>query len=196
MSEKPFIFNVLRRIIEFNFIEIKRTIKKELFLNGRNDTGRILDVPCGTGEFCRLFDKGSYSGIDISDRYIDYAIRACPGYSFYCRDAKDTGFSASSFDIVMIIGFFHQLENRKIKTILDEFKRILKQDGRVLLIKDAPVSSKWNLVGRLLQRYDAGIKIRPIGDYADVLRDRFKIIKSYPIRNGFWNYNVFLMSNK
>ena len=64
------------------------------------------------------------------------------------------------------------------------------------LIEDAPITSKWNFIGRFLQRYDVGNNIRTAEEYKKVIGKYFVIDKYYPIRNGFWSYSVFALSPK
>jgi len=198
LSDKPVLYNFLRRIIEFNFSSIKKTIIKEFSLNNlisNNKSKKTLDMPCGTGEFCVLFDPSSYIGIDISQKYINYAQKTYQ-HTFYCRDACQNGFEGSYFDYVLILGLFHHLDMASIISVLKETKRVLKKYGEILLIEDAPIRSKWNIIGKFLQVYDVGDNIRSAEEYTEVLRKYFNIDKYYPIRNGFWNYSVFVLSHK
>lgn len=197
-SEKPIIFNFLRRIIEFNFISIKQTIIKELSLNNlipNNEHKRILDVPCGTGEFCKLFDPVSYVGIDISQKYVNYA-RKTYRRTFYCRDARQNKFEDFYFDNVLILGLFHHLDIPSIISVLKETKRVLKPYGKILLIEDAPIKSRWNFIGKYLQIYDTGDNIRFAEVYREILEKYFILDRYYPIESGFWNYSVFVLSPK
>lgn len=196
LSKEPIIYNFLRRIIEFNFIKLKQTIKKEFSLNDLTfGDKKILDVPCGTGEFCRLFNPKGYIGIDISSEYINYA-RKTYQHTFYCRDARQNGFKDAYFDQVLILGLLHHLDISDIISALKETRRVLKNDGKVILIEDAPVSSNWNLVGKFLQKLDVGGYLRPAKEYRSILEEYFYIDKCYPIRNGFWDYSIFVLSPK
>lgn len=194
LSENPAIFCFLRKIIELNFVTIKRVIRKEVEVIIADPDKLILDVPCGTGEFSSLFRQEGYSGIDISQRYVDYALKHYKK-RFYCRDACNNGFKESYFDFVLIIGFFHHLDRPDIEKVLHEVKRVLKPCGRVLLIEDAPVTSRWNFIGRILQSQDVGSNIRPPDEYRAILQKHFFIQRYYPIRNAFWNYSVFVLQN-
>lgn len=198
LSRRPTVFNILRRLVEFNFITIKQTIIKELSLdNSSSDTinKKILDVACGTGEFSLFFHPKNYIGIDISKEYIDYALKNYKG-AFYCRDACQNGFEDAYFDQALILGLFHHLDIPDVITALKETRRALKKDGEVLLIEDAPITSNWNLIGKFLQQFDVGSNIRPAKDYREILEEYFYIDKYYPIRNGFWDYSVFVLSPK
>lgn len=202
-AKKPIIFNLLRRIIEFNYIAIKRTIRKELSLGQNMNASnvkkgsiqRVLDIACGTGEFCMLFDPLSYYGIDISQKYINYAWEKYKR-NFFCRDAEKNGFEDSYFNKVLILGLLHHLDDVSVEVVLKETKRVLKKDGKMLLIEDAPTSLKWNIVGRFLQSYDIGENIRDYTTYKKVLEKYFMISRYYPIKSGFWDYSVFILFPK
>lgn len=195
LSQNPRIFNILRRVIEFNFVTIKKAIAQELFLNEalpRDGHKKILDVPCGTGEFCMFFKPESYIGIDISQTYINYAKKNYKR-AFFCRDALNNGFNDGYFSSVLVVGFFHHLDDRAIDLVLKEIRRSIKIDGKLLLIEDAPTSSRWNIIGRALQGLDVGERIRGSEAYIEVLKKYFMIDKYYPIRSGFWDYSVFVL---
>lgn len=201
LAQNPIAFNVCRRIIEFNYWAIKKTIIKEFYLcqtagssnTNNNKHQRILDVPCGTGEFCMLFEASSYTGIDISQKYVDYA-RKTYKRNFFCRDARQTGFENFYFDKVLIIGFFHHLDDVSVKTVLKETKRILKKTGQILIIEDDPTSPNWDIIGKFLKTYDRGSRSRSDSVYKDILRKDFIIRKYYPLKSGFWDYSVFVLS--
>lgn len=197
LSKRPVIFNILRKLIEFNFFTLKKTIRNEFALSRLplKDSRKILDVPCGTGEFSMLFHPSSYVGIDISQTYINYAKKRYKR-TFYCKDAIKTDFEESYFDCILILGFFHHLDNKELVRVVNELKRILKKTGKILLIEDSPISSEWNLIGKFLQLYDIGEKIRPIEEYIKILNNFFVIKKYYRLSSGFWNYSVFELSQK
>jgi len=203
LAQKPLIYNICRRIIEFNYMAIKRTIRKEFSLdqnkkysNVKNDSPqRILDIACGQGEFCTLFDLFSYTGIDICLRYIGYAKRTYDR-NFFCCDARQSSFKNAYFIKVLVIGLLHHLDDLSVEVVLKETGRVLEKDGKVLLIEDAPTSLKWNIIGKLLQRYDIGENIRIYTAYKEVLEKNFIISKYYHLKSGFWDYSVFVLLPK
>ena len=100
---------------------------------------RVLDIACGTGSFSMLIagKAGSVSGIDISDNFIDMAIRnsikrGIHNLSFTCMDASDlSGFSNREFDVSVTSMSVHQFDEKLALKILSEMKRI---SGKVILI--------------------------------------------------------------
>lgn len=185
LSEHPGIYTFLRKIIEANFKSHKIVISNEL-----NNPGLILDIPCGVGEFSIFFDETSYTGIDISERYINYAKKKY-GKNFLIGDALNLDFPNESFDSVLVSGFFHHLNGEEVSKVLGEVHRILKENGKFLLIEDAPAK---NFFSRWLQKYDVGADIREMGFYNSLLNKNFRVDKMYPLKSGLWYYSVFVMS--
>lgn len=197
LADQPIIFDILRRVIEANYISLKRVIRKEFSFNIKKEKGsshgRILDVPCGTGEFCMLFSPDHYLGLDISEKYIDYA-REKYNHTFICGDASKTGLEPTHFDKILMLGFLHHLDDGMVTAVLNEAKRILKPDGVLLLIEDAPTKSKFNIIGKMLQRLDVGSNIRPAYVYGNFLKEDFAVVRYYHVRSGFWDYSVFVLT--
>jgi len=194
LAQQPTILNILRRFCEFNYIDTKRAIRKELLIN--NSPGRkFLDLGCGTGEFSRLFDPASYIGIDISENYINYA-KENYKREFYCRDARRTNFNNSSFDDILIVGVFHHLDDYSVLDVLKEARRLLKKNGRILIIEATPANSQWNIVGRILKRYDMGENIKAHYEYWKMFEKDFIIEKYYSMKAGFFNHSVFVLKTK
>jgi ubiquinone/menaquinone biosynthesis C-methylase UbiE len=196
LAGRPVLFNALRRLIEADYVSLKRAIKNEFSLEGGKEEGsageRILDVPCGTGEFSMLFPSDSYHGLDISKQYIDYA-RKKYDKKYFCRDARKTGFGPHYFDKILMLGFLHHLDDSEVNSVLKEVKRILKPDGMLLMIEDAPTSSRWNIIGSFLQRLDIGSNIRTAVEYKSILSRYFLILRYYHVKSGFWDYSVFVL---
>ncbi len=196
LADKPLIFNTLRRIIEANYLSLKTVIKNEFSLHNKNARNyKILDVPCGTGEFCMLFDPEGYHGMDISEKYIDYARRKYKR-TFICRNAIQSGFDNYYFDKILILGFLHHLDDSQMTAVLEEAKRILKPDGMLLLIEDAPTKDILNIPGKILQKLDVGSNIRSDTEYKTVLAQDFIVRRYYHVRSGLWDYSVFVLSPK
>jgi len=180
----PGISNFVRFILEAGFAETKKTIKKELDCNKKT-----LDIGCGTGTFSVLFKN--YIGIDISPRFIQYA-RKKYGREFYVGDALKLEFPDNSFDNILVVGVLHHLDDVKFLQVISEIKRVLKKNGRVLVMEDIPASFI-NIIGKLVHKFDLGDNIRDIEGYRKLLEEKLYLGKSYKIRNGIADYGIFIL---
>jgi len=108
---------------------------------------KVLDLGCGNGRLYEtLKDKGvEYTGIDISENLIaiakkNYSFCASPSHTqFLIGDGLALPFENNSFDIIYSIAVFHHLPSRALRIqFLKEAKRVLKKDGKIILIV-------WNL---------------------------------------------------
>lgn len=185
----PPILDVVRRIIEADFRKEREVIRREF----GSMKGNVLDIPCGTGLFSPLFSADAYTGVDLGEKYVQRARKRYPDKKFLVGDACALPFPDASFTRILVIGFFHHLEEPAIARSIKEFHRMLKSNGMLLLIEDAPTRSSWNVLGRLLQSLDQGGRIRPAEYYASMLQKFFTIEKEYPLRAGLWDYTVFLL---
>jgi 2-polyprenyl-3-methyl-5-hydroxy-6-metoxy-1,4-benzoquinol methylase len=93
---------------------------------------RILDVGCGNGLLLALLrDKGyAVSGVDFSgDAAV--AARRLNGVEVRVGSLADQAFADESFDLITL---FHVMEHvTEPKAVLDEVRRVLKPDGRVIV---------------------------------------------------------------
>lgn len=184
LSEYPGIYTFLRKVIEFDFRSHKSVIFNEL-----SDSGQLLDIACGIGEFSIFFDNEKYTGVDLSESYIKYG-RNKYKKNLIIGDARKLDFKDASFDSVLISGFFHHLNDEDTNIVLSEAHRVLKDGGRLLIIEDAPGK---NFISKKLQKYDVGANIREISYYIPILTKKFNLEKAYPMKSGLWYYSVFLL---
>ena len=100
---------------------------------------KILDLGCGYGDLSVLLLKRGaeyVAGIDISEKYIDYANRRAKAEGFEdnrvlfrVMDAHELTFDEGAFDLVVGSGVLHHLN---IEVSLGEVNRVLKVGGRAL----------------------------------------------------------------
>ena len=184
LSSHPGLFLFCRGLFEANFRAIRRTIREQL----PDQEGRkVLDVACGPGAFSRLFPAETYVGVDINQRYIDYARRHYQG-TFHVMDARNLEFDVDTFDDVLVYGLLHHLNDKDAGAVLDGIARVLKPSGRTLIIEDIPTESRLNLIGHLLHRIENGHFIRTAEEYRDLLGGRLQKRREQFFRSGFCDY--------
>src|SRR4051812_26194136 len=119
--------------------EIEKFIKRFQQLGAANwpATARILDLFCGRGNglkalarlgFCRL------EGVDLSERLL--AQYAGPA-QLYVGDATDLKLDDGCIDVVVVQGGLHHLPvlEKDLAKVLGEIRRVLKPDGRFVLVE-------------------------------------------------------------
>lgn len=192
LSDHPGLFLFCRGLLEANFRAIRRTIREQL---PDQEGRRVLDVACGPGAFSELFPAEQYVGVDMNQRYIDYARRHYRG-AFHVMDARSLDFDADSFDDVLVYGFLHHLNDEDARAVLDGIARVLKPGGRTLIIEDIPTESRLNLVGHLLHRIENGHFIRTAEEYRTLLGGSLEKRGEQFFRSGFCDYYMASLTAK
>jgi len=139
---------------------------------------RILDVACGTGEFCGMGPEGDrvdYLGVDINPRYIEYARRRYRGArrAFRVADATQLDLPDGSFDKVLFANAMHHLPDEQNRKILGHIARILKPGGRLVLIDT--VGDHPGRIQRFFLQRDRGDYLRSLEHQRALVEDYFDV---------------------
>ena len=148
----------------------------------------ILDVGCGTGELLRIFSEivpdAQLHGLDISEKMLEIAEKKLAGRArFMLGDSSTIPLEPASCDVICCNHSFHHYP--KPFRVLEEFHRVLKADG-VLLIGEnymppikrmmRNVRYAWNApcgdvkvysereICRMLSRYFKEVQYKHIGE--------------------------------
>ncbi|MFQ5789799.1 MAG: class I SAM-dependent methyltransferase [Acidobacteriota bacterium] len=184
LSNQPGLFLFCRSILEADFKVIRKVIRERLPASpGR----KILDIACGPGAFSDLFTAETYWGIDINERYIQYARRRYRG-TFKVMDARKLDFEDASFDDALIFGLLHHLSDEDATAVLAGVARVLKPGGRALIIEDVPTESRLNLIGHVLHWVENGHYIRPAEHYRRLLEPYSRFEGERLFRSGICDY--------
>lgn len=110
-------------------------IMKECNFNLNNDT-IIADIGSGTGKFTELLLENNYIvyAIEPNDNMRAIADSKFVGnhkYKSFNNNAENTGLDDNSIDIITVAQALHYFDLDKVKS---EFRRILKQNGKVVLL--------------------------------------------------------------
>lgn len=101
----------------------------------------VLDVGCGTGIHLEHYQKAGCNvfGIDQSPAMLRVARRRL-GESADLRlgDASNMPYSDKAFDLIIMSTVLHEMPRNVRSAVIYETKRVLKEDGRILLIDFHP----------------------------------------------------------
>ena len=104
-------------------------------LNGKN----ILDVGCGAGQFTNYFCELGFNakGIDFSDGLLSIARKKYPNIELINSDICKYK-TNELYDGIFVKDMLFHLPDEDIEKTLNTFKKILKPNGKICIIMDAP----------------------------------------------------------
>ena len=116
-------------------------------------SGHLLDVGCATGQFLaemRRYPGWEVSGVEPNGHAAEFA-RQVFGLTVYQKDLVSAAFPSGGFDAITLWDVFEHLHEPR--AILAEVRRILKQDG--ILVLRVPSLDSWD--ARVFGPYWAGL---------------------------------------
>lgn len=158
---------------------------------------RVLDVGCGPGTNAHHFAGVDYLGIDVNERYVEYA-RRHHAREFAVADATEfTVGPGEHFDFVLINSFLHHIPDDAVKRLLGHLSSVLSGDGHIHVM-DLELPERPS-TGRLLARMDRGEHPRPLREWRRLFTESFEPVVFEPYRVGaprwawttFWNMVYF-----
>jgi SAM-dependent methyltransferase len=144
----------------------------------------ILDIGCGPAEILSHLKDVDYYGFDISEEYITYARerykeRGKFFAKYICEDHLEW---LPKFDLVLMYGVLHHIDDNEVESIFDLAYKALKPGGRLLTI-DAAYDKGQSRVAKYLISKDRGKNVRTKEGYGVFINKYFKnnsvIIKHY-----------------
>lgn len=119
-----------------------------------------LELACGNGTYSRVLSKNAdkVTVTDFSDEMVDAAKKRLNGFenvSVEKADAFDLQYPENSFDTVFLANLLHVVPNPE--NIVDEVKKVLKTDGRIIVldfgVEGMSLLSKIGMIIRYLKTY-------------------------------------------
>ena len=193
LLDQPAIFNLSQLVISGGQRATKRWVAA--WLDPRPGE-RLLDVCCGTGEYCGVWagESGSraagaepaYLGIDLNARYIAYARKRYGdggGREFRALDATRLSLPAGSFDKALFANSLHHFPDDLNRGILREIARMLRPGGRLVLVD--MVGNHPGRAQRFFLDRDRGRYLRPLDRQLALVAEHFAIERSATFDTGF-----------
>ena len=157
---------------------------------------RVLDFGCGVGTSSPIFEPANYIGVDPDFKRIAYAKYLYPDYSFNVLKDKQLPVSNNSIDYILIIAVLHHISYDNIQNYVQEFQRILKPCGKLIVIEPCFFKNS-NINNRLMSIFDNGKYIQYETSYLEMFEiNNFctKVIKRF--KKFFYNEIFFTASKK
>jgi ubiquinone/menaquinone biosynthesis C-methylase UbiE len=130
----------------------------------------VLDFGCGTGANCSMVSPDYYVGVDADVRRTQFASKLNPGYKFHPLQSNELPLDNNTIDYVWIIAVLHHIPSDLITSYLKEFHRILKRNGRIIVIEPF-LSDKTPLCNQFMKWFDRGRYIREENSYLKFFTD-------------------------
>lgn len=146
----------------------------------------VLDVGCGPADILAYLPPVDYWGFDISAPYIAHAKnRYGERGKFFCKLlSKDDLTTLPKFDIVLLLGVLHHLDDCVAKDLMSLIHQSLKPHGR-LVTMDACIAPRQNPVARFLISKDRGRNVRDEPGYRGLVANVFSDAR-VTVRNQTW----------
>ena len=135
---------------------------------------RLLDLGCGPAYYFGRLPEVDYVGFDTSEAYVAYARQhygkrgdfRCE--SFTAQHIAQLG----QFDVILLFGVLHHLDDAQCATLLDLSARALKPGGRVVS-NDPTLHDGQRRVSRWMSQNDRGGYVRRPESYERMARASF-----------------------
>lgn len=117
----------------------RQTLSQAVEALALTDSGRLLDVGCGTGEFIRLalqrFPAAMCIGVDVTRAMLAQArekFRQAPRVRVALATAEALPFDAERFEAVVSCNMLHHVQ--EVRVALREWARVLRPGGQLLIV--------------------------------------------------------------
>lgn len=157
-----------------------KILERKLCINGQT----VLDMGTGTGVIPRnmYFYGAKWIGTDISENQIEQAKLMSEGMDieYYALSAEDLDFPEETFDVITACQCFWYFNH---EMIMPKLHRILKKDGRILILYMAWLPFEDKIAGeseKLVLKYSpnwsgAGETLHPI-HIPDCYKEKFELV--------------------
>jgi len=172
--------------------------------SGIRDGMKVLEVATGSGEMFRRLVRananGSTIGVDLSPnmaaRTQRVARRKFPEAQTHCQavDARNMPFRTESFDAVFACYLLELLSSEDIWSTLSEFRRVLRDRGRLTLVLIGRNTALFNSIYRTLGRVAPAFWGRQVDErLPDIIESfRFKILQDRVVRQTLYPSRVLV----
>lgn len=137
------------------------------------DGERILDIGCGPGTLLPHLGDVVYTGVDLSEAYIEQARGAFGSRAtFIVGDATALDPKLGPFDAMIMIGVQHHIDDPGVEGMLMTAAGMLAPQGRLIAVEPALLPEQRRAARFVITR-DRGQHVRTPEEYARLARPAF-----------------------
>lgn len=141
---------------------------------------KILDIGCGTGQMLDYMPRDiDFVGYDIQEEYIEHAKKHYGDRGrFYCTRVNEMESFEADFDVVMVVGVLHHLDDQESNVLVEMARNALRPGGVFYLFE--PIWLDGQSAGaKFFLKNDRGQNIRTIDEYRSLLDVHFDSINHH-----------------
>lgn len=172
----PIIYNAFQRIVGIN--RIYNELVKKIIMPG--EQVNVLDIGCGDGYILDFLPRNTiYVGYDISPAYIDFAKKKYKERgTFYNQSVNElTIDDGDLYDIVLVIGLLHHLDEQEGREVFRLGYDHLKKDGLMVSVDNCYFEGQ-SPIARFISSMDRGKNVRYPEGYEKLASKSFKNIQT------------------
>jgi len=187
------VLQVMRIILKKCYENIRRFACENIKL--KNNL-YVLDIGCGLSGNFWGFEPKAYFGLDSNLEIIKKNVKKNDGNYKLHDVCKGLPFANQSFDCVVSVSFFHHLSDKQAKQLIVQIKRVLKENGRALIVDGVFPQSKINIIGYLIRYFDRGRYVRNSRNFEELFLSEFEIEVKYSFTQNIFAYTALLLRAK
>lgn len=185
----PLLFEWQQKLFN-NYGAIKEEFKEDLNVSGKE----ILDIGCSTG-ICAshvvALEQNRYVGVDVEQAYVEIAAKRYPTKATFLQmDAGKLEFEENRFDRILFFSVLHHMEDGLVRDCFKQVRRVLKNDGKVLVAEPIFADSTFS---NILLKLDRGRYIRPPEGYRKLFSD-FKLMRAGTFKHTMHQFCSFVLT--
>ncbi|OPY06174.1 MAG: bifunctional 3-demethylubiquinone-9 3-methyltransferase/ 2-octaprenyl-6-hydroxy phenol methylase [Syntrophorhabdus sp. PtaB.Bin184] len=152
--------------------------KKDIVRNLYGGETELLEIGCSVGLIAEHFlniENVRYTGIDIDGKAIDVAKERFAGkdnFRFFCESISSfKNNSDRLFDVVMIFGMLHHVEDSVAQELLPDVVSLLSERGRVVIYDLLEPEENGSLLAKIIvKHFERGRNLRKSSDFKELIQ--------------------------
>lgn len=162
----PYLYHWFVRPQLFTKKYIHQPLQQTFQFEGR----KVLDFGSGTGANCTMFEPEHYIGMEPDGDRVAFSQKRYPQHTFSVLDSNKLQLEEGSIDYILIIAVLHHIPTQQISDYMNEFKRVLKKNGTIVVIEPYldPLRPICNF---LMKKIDNGLYIRSENEYLNLFSE-------------------------